>query len=227
MSNLTSVEKEILSYLQTQISLSKKITLTMVATDCHVAPSTIVKLSKKLGYSGFVEMQHQMSQQTDNIQTENFQTDLIEGELAQTLKQLALKIKSCENKKNIICSGWNDNLLAHYFSRKLQMFDIFAPASYDYVMTSSKRLNKGIAFFFSKNNFDCDIEMLRLVIQEGYYVIYICEEEPEKMKKLIDYIVEIKKTNYKTADFYGVKTLAFLEMLLSEYSNLFDGVKYE
>lgn len=220
MGNLTEVEQEILNYLQTQVTLGKQLSLSQAAKECHVAPSTIVKLAKKIGYSGFVELQYQMMHQQEQKKAETFQTELVEGDLQKTLDALVEKLIECEDKKNIVCTMKNNDILASYFSRKLQMLEIFAPASYDYVMTSSHRLRKGIAFFFVKDAYVIHrFDMLKLAIQEGYYIVLVTEVLSEKRIKEIDMVIQMKKTVYKTADFFNVKVLIFMEMLLSAYAN--------
>lgn len=222
MISLTDLEQEIIKYMQSEITLGNKISLTDVAKNCHVAPSTIIKLSKKIGYSGFVEMYYQMSHQYQTSHQISFQDDLIEGDLFQTLHQLALKIKECENRKNIISSSREGDPLAYYFSRKLQMMDVFAPASYDYNMVKSRKLKAGIAFFFFK-----DINMILkysmifdLALKENYYIVVVTESEANYKSKYIDMYINIKKTQYKTADFFMTKVIIFMEMLLSEYAKI-------
>ena len=61
MVKLTDIENDILHCINVKITNNIRVSLTDVANECHVAKSTVVKLSKKLGYSGFVEMYYQMS----------------------------------------------------------------------------------------------------------------------------------------------------------------------
>ena len=58
---LTDIEKDIMHCLNMKIADHQKVTLAQIADECHVAKSTVVKFSKKLGYSGFVEMYYQLS----------------------------------------------------------------------------------------------------------------------------------------------------------------------
>lgn len=218
MALLTEVEQGIMNYIQKQIKVGNRITLSQTASDCHVAPSTIVKMSKKVGYSGFVELYHYLYHQHEEEKIKDFQNDLIEGDLRETLRALAALIKKCEGKKNLIGVKEKIGPAARYFSRKLQLFDIFAPASNDYALTSFTRLPRGCAFFLEKDFDKINIELFRLAVQEGYYIVVITETPPEKMLKNIDFLVRIKKTHYKTADFYTAKVLVFMEMLLSEYA---------
>lgn len=85
MSVLTNVEKEIVHKLQYHITMGKKVTLANLAQECHVAQSTIVKMSKKMGYSGFVEMYYQMRHKQQNQACGFMQDDLIEGDMHEVI----------------------------------------------------------------------------------------------------------------------------------------------
>lgn len=220
--NLSIVEKDILNYINTQIHIGKKINLADVANECHVAQSTIIKLAKKMGYSGFVEMYHELQYQMSNDTVHAFE-DVVEGEQAKIISSLAQKLKECEHNKNIIHTSSND-LISTYLSRKLAMFDIFAPASYDYVMVPKRQLDIGIAFFFVENEEKLSVrsEMLNLLKKEGYYIVVIANEEMKSFKQTIDMMICLKETKYKGANFYHAKALIFIELLLSEYAKVKD-----
>lgn len=54
MIKLTDIEKDIMHCLNMKIAADTKVSLSELARECHVVKSTIVKCSKKLGYTGFV-----------------------------------------------------------------------------------------------------------------------------------------------------------------------------
>ncbi len=53
---MTEIENLIMDTMLKNITQNKNVSLKELAKQCHVADSTIVKLSKKLGYSGYIEM---------------------------------------------------------------------------------------------------------------------------------------------------------------------------
>lgn len=220
MSILTNVEKEIVHKLQYHITMGKKVTLANLAQECHVAQSTIVKMSKKMGYSGFVEMYYQMRHKQQNQACGFMQDDLIEGDMKEVILGLVEKLQACKSCKHIISTYGKSDILSTYLSRKLGMFDIFAPATYDYVMAEGSHMEKGIAFF-------CDIrkagsenmkEMAEITKREGYYMVVFSEDAHNWLESYADVFIQIRKTPYKTADFYCAKVLMFFEILMSEYA---------
>lgn len=215
---LTDIEKDIMTHLQYHISKEEKISLTELAEECHVAKSTIVKTAKKIGYSGYVEMLHYMQNRHNEKQARDLAYDLIEGNLNEMIHLLANKINECKDKKNLVVGYGNIDLLSAYLSRKLEMFDIFAPSTYEVNMIQNPRKEKGIAFF-------CDLrekgvkrrrEMLSLAKQEGYYIIAFGDVSNQWIKQYAELYIPLRTTHYKNADFYTAKMLIFFELLLSE-----------
>lgn len=59
-----------------------------------------------------------------------------------------------------------------------------------------------------------------LALKENYYIVVVTESEANYKSKYIDMYINIKKTQYKTADFFMTKVIIFMEMLLSEYAKI-------
>lgn len=218
MSNISEVEKEILVHIQRNSSLKKRVSLSELAEECHVSQSTVVKFAKKLGYSGYVEMVHKMYREKE--WAESFRVDLIEGDLEWAVRKIGRKLLEFEKCKNIIAKSPHTDLLGTYFSRKLQMFDIFAVDTYDYAMLMNPCKKRGFAMFFVGSGYGESTELMKAAQKEGYYIIVLAEEKPNLLTRYADFYVIFKKNNYKTADFYNARLLIFLEMVLSEYSRL-------
>lgn len=227
MSKLTNVEKEIVHKLQYYSTMGKKITLANLAQECHVAQSTIVKMSKKMGYSGFVEMYYQMRHKQQEKTNGFLQDDLIEGDIQAVIATLVEKLQACKSSKNIISTYGKSDILSGYLSRKLGMFDIFAPATYDYVMAEESRLDKGIAFFCDIRKFGSESmrEMADITKRKGYYIVVFSNEKHNWLESYADLFIQIRTTEYKTADFYCAKVLMFFEILMSEYARAAGFVK--
>lgn len=222
MIKLTDIEKDIMHCLNMKIAADTKVTLSELAKECHVAKSTIVKCSKKLGYTGFVEMYYQLSerQKKKEFSKGSFTESLIEGDLNECLDTLVEILYQNKNKKNFVNSYGRDDMLSSYIARKLMMFDIFAPSTYDFDMVKNLYLSKGIALFADLRRvhpFEGK-DIMQLAKQEGYFIIAFSDRELTWAKKLVDYFVPIKNTNYKTADFFEAKVIMLTELVLSEYS---------
>jgi len=219
MNKMSDLEKEVMQQIQKNIILKNKVSLNDLAQACHVSKSTVVKLAKKLGYSGYVEMVHKMYNEQE--WTDPFRTDLIEGDLEWTVRKLAQKLREFAGCKNIIAQSPYGDYVCSYYSRKLQMFDIFATETYDYGMILNSRQKKGFALFFSQNNaFGNYSELMRLAQTSGYYILVFATDQADPLIRYADYHVIFKKNHYKTADFFHAQLIILLEMVLSEYSRI-------
>ena len=54
--NLSETERKILVYMLSDIHTMKNKSVRDVAADNYVSPATVIKLAKKMNYSGFVDM---------------------------------------------------------------------------------------------------------------------------------------------------------------------------
>jgi len=226
MSKISDLEKEVMQQIQKNVTIKNKVSLNALAEECHVSKSTIVKLAKKLGYSGYVEMVHKMYNEQE--WTDPFRTDLIEGDLEWTVRKLAWKLREFSGCKNIIAKSPHGDYVCGYYSRKLQMFDIFATDTYDYGMVMNSRQKKGFALFCTQSYTYSDyVELMRLAQKSGYYIIVFGVDPSEQLVRYSDFHVIFKKSTYKTADFYNAQLVVLLEMVLSEYSRILKEEKEE
>ena len=219
MNKMSDLEKEVMQQIQKNIILKNKVPLNDLAQECHVSKSTVVKLAKKLGYSGYVEMIHKMYNEQE--QSDPFRTDLIEGDLEWTVRKLARKLREFAGCKNIIAKSPYGDYVCSYYSRKMQLFDIFAADTYDYGMVLNSRQKKGFALFFCQpSSFGNYLELMRLAQESGYYIIVFAADPTDPLIRYSDYHVLLKKNPYKTADFFNAQLIILLEMVLSEYSRI-------
>lgn len=223
MSGLTAIENDILHCLNVRIANNEKVTLPQLAEECHVAKSTIIKLSKKLGYSGFVEMYYQLhgKEKRKMLFDSSLDEILVEGNLQECVKKIANLLYQYKHCKNFVNSYGRDDILSAYISRKLMMFDLFAPSTYDFDMVKTVYLLKGIALFpdlRSKNPFEVK-DIMKLAKEQGYYILAFSDQELTWEESYVDYFVKLKTTEYKTADFFQAKMIMLIELVLSEFSN--------
>ena len=228
---LTEVESMIFSKLQMHVNMQEVISLAKLADECHVAQSTIIKMAQKMGYSGFVELRYQLiSEQTKNtINQPHLMSNLILGDADTIVDSLLQFIIKNKNEKNIIHKSIGIDILGNYISRKLAFFDIFAPATYDYTMTSNFRIGKGFIIFpdTRPNSFEYILPMLQLSKQEGYKLIAFGEEKNEWLETNCDLYIRVPKTPYKDADMYPVKLIILFELIFSKLATKLEEDKNE
>ena len=168
-------------------------------------------------------MYYQMSdkQKKKSLSEKKIEETLIDGDLNECIKKIANLLYRYKNCKNFVNSYGRDDMLSAYIARKLMMFDLFAPSTYDFDMIKNVYLQKGIAIFpdlRKKHPFEGK-DIMKLAKQQGYYIIAFSDTELTWSKKYVDYFVKIKVTEYKTADFFEAKVIMLMEMILSEFSN--------
>lgn len=219
--NLTQVEHDILEKLHKELNSGNKIPLKELSKLCNVADSTITKLSKKLGYSGYVEMLY--NQHNTYLREHNeFKLDLIDGDLQQTLEQLCLILKDNCNKKNIVIKMDDVSLIENYLVRKLGFFDIPVILTYDYLTVDTISKKPGVAFIikdrFTHGHYDPN--MIKHVIKKGYYIVVMTYDDSVYFHDYVDMFIKINNESFQNINFFNSKILALLEMMLSEYEKV-------
>ncbi|MGG1679563.1 MurR/RpiR family transcriptional regulator [Neobacillus sp. NRS-1170] len=58
--NLTELETQIVQYIITNINTVLQMGVRKIAKENFTSPATVIRLSKKLGYAGFVDMYYQL-----------------------------------------------------------------------------------------------------------------------------------------------------------------------
>lgn len=220
---LTQIEKDIVTHLQYYITNQKRVTLSELAAECHVAKSTVVKTAKKMGYSGFIEMSYQMQDTFQEAAAGDLANDLVEGDLEEKVLAMAQVLYDFRNCKNLVLTKGNHDICSKFLSRKLEMFDIFAPSTYEFHMVQNFRMKRGAAVFcdMRKSNAERSEELVKLVKHEGYYMIAFCDGSSDSwLRQYADMEIVIRKTVYRTADFYDAKVLIFIERMLSRLAEL-------
>lgn len=104
-SKLNELERRILEYIKENLSHKKYLTLNDVSNKFFISPNTVVRLAKKLGYSGFVQLREDLIHSL--IPSIDFQSWSIDNQLLKTkklLKEEAFKeiIHLLDEKKEIL-----------------------------------------------------------------------------------------------------------------------------
>lgn len=148
----TAVEQTIIDALVRHSALREEITLSALASECHVAKSTVIKTVQKLGFRGFKDFVYtyklSSSVRPDRLLPER----IVDGNIDESADILANHFFRFSTTKNFIHLGGRELVapIAQYVSRKLAMFDIFAPATYDYALMEQNRLPHGFALLFPR-----------------------------------------------------------------------------
>lgn len=129
--NLNETEKEILKYVLTQSKTLKDMKIQEVAKATYTQPNTIVRMSKKLGFSGFSEMKHELFHHLEaSLNVPSDQQDTLYHDLTQTKSlvhqdQIDTIAKIIIQRKHISIFGIGaSRLSAEIFSSRLSFLGI-------------------------------------------------------------------------------------------------------
>lgn len=215
---LTEVELQIMSKLHMFLDGGESVSLSDLSDECHVAQSTIIKLSKKLGYTGFVEMRFKLleNRREKDRDTIRMFDNVINGDMTNVVQYVSDIILSHSKSKNIVHKENGIDILGNYISRKFAMFDIFAPATYDYSMTKKIRLNSGFIIFpdVRRSKIDYLSPMFKTAKDNGFFIITVSNEKKDNLKNISDYHIEISNDE-SGIDLYNVKVMILFEIIFS------------
>lgn len=228
--SFSKLEEEILRCLSAHIAQNDEISLTELASECHVAKSTVVKAVQKLGYKGFEDLTYSVRFNAQGSDGNLLPRAVVNGEYALQVDMLSRCFVNGEGRRNFVFSGdrRTGRLLALYVSRKLAMFDIFCPASYDYAMASASSQPSGVAFFCFHRELPGKERlgqqegfaqgMLRSAQEAGFRIVAFTDNDERLACGKDGLTFRISDNDGTGADLYVAKVLMLFEAALSRYA---------
>lgn len=117
---LTPVEENIITYLIENIDDCMNKGIRTIAKDTFTSPSTIIRLSKKLGYSGFVELTYSLKNKISSQGTANFADETRPNLFATNYEGAIEDFITYIEKGNILVSGEGfSEIVSKYMYMKL------------------------------------------------------------------------------------------------------------
>lgn len=230
MATLTTTELSIIDALVGHNAAHDPVTVARLAEECCVAKSTVVKAIQKLGFSGFTDYATTYNIHAVSRRDAIFPREIVTGSFVRSAEKLADSFTYGIGKKNLIFphSRLNGQALSSYLSRKLSMFELFCPASYDYLMIDIHRLDPGVLYFFFQKPSDDDQasraaeethrHYTEYARKNGYRIVTFTDV-PEYAPKLeTDTVIAISPNTEPFCDLFSAKVLMVFERALSVYS---------
>lgn len=227
MPGLSSTERGIVNTLTTHIARNEEISLTELAQECHVAKSTVVKALQRIGFHGYREFSYSYRISRDMQRGSLLPREVVRGDVERKAAELADILQWCRGKKSLVFLGGRrmGALLANYVSRKLAMFDIFAPASYDYAMVDETQLPFGAAFFFFHHNpkrgfgtSGTGESMIQTVREHGYRTVVFTDSDDTHAYRDVDVLIRIVENADPNIDLFATRTIMVFEGALYLYA---------
>ncbi|MDI9591256.1 MAG: hypothetical protein QM302_09505 [Acidobacteriota bacterium] len=235
MRSFSQAERSVINALNAHISRNEEVSLTELAGECHVAKSTVVKTLQRMGFRGYQEFSYSFRLSRDVQRGSLLPRDVVVGSGTTAARELASVFLWCAGRKSIAFSDGKCLAapLAQYLARKLALFDILAPASYDYAMVDAARAEPGAAFFFIHRR-DAGVGhgysgvgegMLAAVRDRGYRTVIFTDTDDASVTSYADVLIRIADNAEPDIDLYATKVLMVIERALSEYARLREEVR--
>ena len=119
-------------------------------------------------------------------------------------------------------------------ARKLALFDIFAPSSYDYAMVTETALEPGVAIFFfhqqARGAFDEEgvgESMMQTVRERGYRTVVFTDRDDSGVGALADLLLRVSDSGDANLDLFATKVLMLVERALARMARLRGGAEHE
>ncbi|QTL99747.1 SIS domain-containing protein [Iocasia frigidifontis] len=221
---LTELEKGILNKIQNHISKNEKVGIAIIAKECFVSKSAVIKLSKKLGYSGYSEMYYTILASTNNalkIDFSNNSSIYMNEHLKEDINMLVKVLREFRNQKIYLDSLGVCDSAREYYLQKLLIFGFNAASSYHY--EAFRKSKSGLYFFFSYSGCRAEIiEKVNEAIRNNFKVVVFTSNKDSPLAKISHITLEVagikSDTAYYLPNFFTANLIILLELTLSEYS---------
>lgn len=215
MTSLTEKEERAVATIRELLSDGTRASISDVASRCGCAPSTISYLAKKLGYSGWIDMSHQLRHGHASFAEATFEVN----EKLETLCSLMRR----NSQHPIFVDAVGDGTPAGlYLSTKLAERG-FLPVGFSEPALSSHVFSEGTGLMFAINESgialagDCGMARAR-----GLEVVSLTRNasSPTAAASTISVVIRDNKTpaheRYEP-NFFCARTIVYFEMLFSLY----------
>ncbi len=221
----TELEKTITNAIHGHIIKGEKVSIDLIAKECYVSKASIVKLAKKLGFSGYSEMYYilmsssRTQRATDFSHIINLTSD--ESMKASILLFCDLLYEYHHAKIHLDSIGLCD-AARDYYLQKLLMFGFDVVSSYHF--TAFHKEKPGIFCFLSYSGTRQEIfDRVNAAIQNDFKVLALTGNKNSPLGTTADYTIEVSgersiPANYQP-NFFTANLIILLEMVLAEYSN--------
>lgn len=233
--DLSATDEHILATLNYHVTQNDYVSITVLANECNVAKSTIVKLSKKLGYDGFSDLRDDLAQGGHDVVSDTYLPMSITDteDVLDDATRMAERFWAHRGHNNVLISYPNfcSSLLSSYLARKLAMLGMPAIETYDYATIMSVRSLPGIVLFYEHNLtpraergrifMSVPRPHFRLAQEMGYEVMLVSDEPtPTLAAQLAHDVFRVKPTREPQVDLFIPRVMMLFELMLSECSRI-------
>ncbi len=197
---LTDTELQVLHYVLDHLDTALTQGVREIARQNYTSTSTIMRLSRKMGYSGFVDMcyklqtlaqEHTEQISTDQFFLEGFSLDsLLRYNTYDQLKQCANYIAGIDEKLIFIYATGFSGLIGSYLTKKLTNMGrlcLFASGSDSIGMFENSLGSMGLFLCVSKSGeTPLVLDKIRVARENGIHTVAITGEQPNRVSRYAD-----------------------------------------
>nr|WP_288827630.1 MurR/RpiR family transcriptional regulator [uncultured Clostridium sp.] len=221
---LTDLEKNVVNRIHAHILEGEKVSIDMIAKECFVSKGLIVKLAKKLGYSGYSEMYYILMSSNRNQKSADFSHMVYQNETNTAREGIALLaglLNEYHGAKIHLDSIGLCDAARDYYLQKLLMFGFDVVSSYHFAAFHKDTAGLFIFMSFSGSRFEI-FDRVRVAVDNGFKVLALTARKDSPLGTMADYTIEIygertEENDYKP-NFFTANLIILLEMALCEYS---------
>lgn len=236
---LSTSEKEIVRFLFSNSKLCSHLSLAKLATKLYVSESSIFRLCKKIGLSGYSELRFELSDlaherkiNTVDIATEveNASQEVLNYYNTLDLEKLFLDIEHA-NTIYLYSTGWSQELIARYLLRELFIIGknaVMLPSAISELKMVSKRATEGDMLFiisYSGDNVQIRDEISKIqLINNKIITVSFTTLRPAELVSLVDYSFFFRTLKFEKFWVEGDATIdslspayTFVDLLIAKY----------
>ena len=234
--NLTAAEEQVLYYIVEHIDEVLKMGVRGVAKANYTSSSTIMRLTKKMGYSGFVDMYYKLLPQVQQPQTDrntDFQfvnsfcsNTILQYNQYDDIRRFARRLAAVKGQYVFIYATGFSAMLGEYFNRKLLVMGckcIFSSGRDSIGVFENNLSDMGLLLVLSRSGeTERVIDRVKIAKENGIFVTAITNELDNHVNELADIRFRIED-NMKLddrnimANTFFPNVLMLLEVLIYEY----------
>lgn len=229
---LTELDKTILTYIVDNIDTVLQMGVREIAKANYTSPATIIRLSKKLGYTGFVEMYYHLApkiKQAENPQTEDseelFKVDLstlYQHNSQQDIEQFIEQVLNLKQKYIFLYATGFSSIAAEYLYKKLLVLGkktIFASGSDSIGVFENNLEDIGAFIVISKSGETQQvIDKLKLAEEQDIFRVSFTKNTPNRIADLTN--ISFKIHDYNELDDRNMLPNTFYPELLMLFEYL-------
>lgn len=232
---LTDIERNVLEYLLTHLDQALKLGVRGVARENFTSTSTVMRLSRKLGYNGFIEMYYKLLGAVGGVSrgyevNEDFVShfagkEAVSLENYQNLRRAAEKICATPDTVFIYGMGFS-SMMANYLGKKLLVLGIkciLSDGADSIGIFENNMESIGVFIAFSRSGRSPYVlNRVKTAEENSIFTVGFTHAGDSPLKEHSDCVIEVEDDNplddrNMKPTLYFAKTMMIIELLIYEY----------